>query len=143
MVVSMWLIPIWILQANLPYLRLGLQPYYNTTERMKRGFLNSHGLERLMKNALALLQEPLAETLPPQLVEEHHLMSLDEAIRNIHLPQESELLRKAQYRLKFEELFYVQLNILRYSKDRQRKYRGLRLNGWVRSLILLFTESSF
>ena len=58
---------------------MGLQPYYNTTERMKRGFLNSHGLERLMKNALALLQEPLAETLPPQLVEEHHLMSLDEA----------------------------------------------------------------
>ena len=105
---------------------MGLQPYYNTTERMKRGFLNSHGLERLMKNALALLQEPLAETLPPQLVEEHHLMSLDEAIRNIHFPKNPELLRKAQYRLKFEELFYVQLNILRYSKDRQRKYRGLR-----------------
>ena len=105
---------------------MGLQPYYNTTERMKRGFLNSHGLEKLMKNALALLQEPLAETLPPQLVEEHHLMSLDEAIRNIHFPKNPELLRKAQYRLKFEELFYVQLNILRYSKDRQRKYRGLR-----------------
>lgn len=51
---------------------MGLQPYYNTTERMKRGFLNSHGLEKLMKNALALLQEPLAETLPPRLVEEHH-----------------------------------------------------------------------
>ncbi len=79
-----------------------------------------------MKNALALLQEPLAETLPPRLVEEHHLMSLDEAIRNIHFPKNPELLRKAQYRLKFEELFYVQLNILRYSKDRQRKYRGLR-----------------
>lgn len=93
---------------------------------MKRGFLNSHGLEKLMKNALALLQEPLAETLPPRLVEEHHLMSLDEAIRNIHFPKNPELLRKAQYRLKFEELFYVQLNILRYSKDRQRKYRGLR-----------------
>ena len=74
---------------------MGLQPYYNTTERMKRGFLNSHGLERLMKNALALLQEPLAETLPPQLVEEHHLMSLDEAIRNIHFPKNPELLRKA------------------------------------------------
>ena len=93
---------------------MGLQPYYNTTERMKRGFLNSHGLEKLMKNALALLQEPLAETLPPRLVEEHHLMSLDEAIRNIHFPKNP------------EELFYVQLNILRYSKDRQRKYRGLR-----------------
>lgn len=105
---------------------MGLQPYYNTTERMKRGFLNSHGLEKLMKNALALLQEPLAETLPPRLVEEHRLMSLDEAIRNIHFPKNPEQLRKAQYRLKFEELFYVQLNILRYSKDRQRKYRGLR-----------------
>ena len=104
---------------------MGLQPYYNTTERMKRGFLNSHGLEKLMKNALALLQEPLAETLSPQIIEEHHLMSLDDAIRNIHFPQNPELLRKAQYRLKFEELFYVQLNILRYSKDRQRKYRGL------------------
>lgn len=104
---------------------MGLQPYYNTTERMKRGFLNSHGLEKLMKNALALLQEPLAETLPPWLVEEHHLMPLDEAIRNIHFPKTPDLLRKAQYRLKFEELFYVQLNILRYSKDRQRKYRGL------------------
>lgn len=103
---------------------MGLQPYYNTTERMKRGFLNSHGLEKLMKNALALLQEPLIETLSPQIVEEHHLMSLDEAIRNIHFPKNPELLRKAQYRLKFEELFYVQLNILRYSKDRQRKYRG-------------------
>lgn len=105
---------------------MGLQPYYNTTERMKRGFLNSHGLEKLMKNALALLQEPLAETLPSWLVEEHHLMSLDEAIRNIHFPKNPDLLRKAQYRLKFEELFYVQLNILRYSKDRQHKYRGLR-----------------
>lgn len=104
---------------------MGLQPYYNTTERMKRGFLNSHGLEKLMKNALSLLQEPLAETLSPQIVEEHHLMSLDEAIRNIHFPRNPDLLRKAQYRLKFEELFYVQLNILRYSKDRQRKYRGL------------------
>lgn len=104
---------------------MGLQPYYNTTERMKRGFLNSHGLEKLMKNALSLLQEPLAETLSPQIVEEHHLMSLDEAIRNIHFPRNPELLRKAQYRLKFEELFYVQLNILRYSKDRQRKYQGL------------------
>ena len=103
---------------------MGLQPYYNTTERMKRGFLNSHGLEKLMKNALALLQEPLAETLSPQIIEEHHLMSLDDAIRNIHFPQNPELLRKAQYRLKFEELFYVQLNILRYAKDRQRRYRG-------------------
>ena len=104
---------------------MGLQPYYNTTEKMKRAGLNSHALEKLMNNAFALLQGPLLETLSPQVVEENHLMSLDEALRNIHFPQNPEKLRRAQYRLKFEELFYVQLNILRYTKDRQRKYRGL------------------
>ena len=104
---------------------MGLQPYYNTTEKMKRAGLNSHALEKLMNNAFALLQGPLSETLSPNVVEENHLMSLDEAIHNIHFPQNPEKLRRAQYRLKFEELFYIQLNILRYTKDRQRKYRGL------------------
>ena len=104
---------------------MGLQPYYNTTEKMKRAGLNSHALEKLMGNAFALLQGPLFETLSPKVVEENHLMPLDEAIRTIHFPQNPEKLRRAQYRLKFEELFYVQLNILRYTKDRQRKYRGL------------------
>lgn len=104
---------------------MGLQPYYNTTEKMKRAGLNSHALEKLMSNAFALLQGPLLETLSPKVVEESHLMPLDEAIRNIHFPLNPEKLRRAQYRLKFEELFYVQLNILRYTKDRQRKYRGL------------------
>ena len=104
---------------------MGLQPYYNTTEKMKRAGLNSHALEKLMNNAFALLQGTLPETLSDHLVEKHHLMSLDEALRNIHFPQSPEKLRHAQYRLKFEELFYVQLNILRYTKDRQRKYRGL------------------
>lgn len=104
---------------------MGLQPYYSTTEKMKRGGLNSHALEKLMKNAFALLQAPLPETLCEKVVKEHHLMPLNEALRNIHFPQNPELLRKAQYRLKFEELFYVQLNILRYTQDRRRKYRGL------------------
>ena len=104
---------------------MGLQPYYNTTEKMKRAGLNSHALEKLMSNAFALLQGPLLETLSPKVVEESHLMPLDEALRNIHFPQNPDKLRRAQYRLKFEELFYVQLNILRYTKDRQRKYRGL------------------
>ena len=104
---------------------MGLQPYYNTTEKMKRAGLNSHALEKLMANAFALLQGEMPETLSPRIVEEHHLMSLDEALRNIHFPQNPDRLRKAQYRLKFEELFYIQLNILRYTKDRQRKFRGL------------------
>lgn len=103
---------------------MGMQPYYNTTEKMKRGFLNSRAIEKMMATVMQQLQEPLAETLSPGIVSAYHLMSLTEALRNIHFPQSPELLRKAQYRLKFEELFYVQLNILRYSKDRQRKYRG-------------------
>ena len=113
------------LSTELTLSTMGLQPYYNTTEKMKRGGLNSHAIEKLMKNAFALLKEPISETLTDKVINEHHLMPLDEAIRNIHFPKNPELLRKAQYRLKFEELFYVQLNILRYSKDRQRKFRGL------------------
>ena len=104
---------------------MGLQPYYNTTEKMKRAGLNSHALEKLMTNAFALLQGTMPETLSSKIVEDHHLMALDEALRNIHFPQNPDRLRKAQYRLKFEELFYIQLNILRYTKDRQRKFRGL------------------
>ena len=104
---------------------MGLQPYYNTTEKMKRSGLNSHVMEKLVKNAFSLLGGLLPETLSPGIIEKHGLLSLDEAIRNIHFPQNPDKLRKAQYRLKFEELFYIQLNILRYSKDRQQKFRGL------------------
>ena len=104
---------------------MGLQPYYNTTEKMKRSGLNSHALGKLVANAFALLQGTMPETLSRKIMDDHHLVSLDEALRNIHFPQNPEKLRKAQYRLKFEELFYIQLNILRYAKDRQRKFRGL------------------
>ena len=103
---------------------MGLQPYYNTTEKMKRSSLNSHAIEKMMSAVVQQLHEPLPETLSSAILTEHHLMPLTEALRNIHFPANPELLRKAQYRLKFEELFYVQLNILRYAKDRQRKYRG-------------------
>ena len=103
---------------------MGLQPYYNTTEKMKRSSLNSHAIEKMMSAVVQQLREPLPETLSSAILTEHHLMPLTEALRNIHFPANPELLRKAQYRLKFEELFYVQLNILRYAKDRQRKCRG-------------------
>ena len=103
---------------------VGLQPYYNTTEKMKRSSLNSHAIEKMMSAVVQQLREPLPETLSPAILTKHHLMPLTEALVNIHFPANPELLRKAQYRLKFEELFYVQLNILRYAKDRQRKYRG-------------------
>lgn len=105
---------------------MGLEPYYNTTEKMKRHNLHSHAVEKLMKNLFHVLRgETLDETLSPSIVAACHLMPLSEALYNIHFPRNPELLRKARYRLKFEELFYVQLNILRYTKERRNKFRGL------------------
>ena len=103
---------------------LGLQPYYNTTEKMKRSMLNSHAIEKLMATVVKQIQEPMPETLSTKILQEHHLMPLTDALINLHFPKNVELLKQAQYRMKFEELFYVQLNILRYASDRMRKYRG-------------------
>ena len=103
---------------------LGLQPYYNTSEKMKRGMLNSHAIEKIMHGLMQQIKEPLPETLTPQIISAYRLMPLTDALRAVHFPESADQLRKAQYRLKFEELFYIQLNILRYAKDRQRKYRG-------------------
>lgn len=110
--------------AGMVLSNMGLRPYYNTTEKMKRSFLNSNTIEKMMSTVVQQIQEPLPETLSASIIHEHHLMSLTDALRNIHFPSNPELLRKAEYRIKFEELFYIQLNILRYSRDRQRKYRG-------------------
>ena len=110
--------------SEVQFSNLGMQPYYNTTEKMKRSFLNSHAIEKIMHGVLPLLKEPLPETLTPEIIAQQHLMSLTDALRNIHFPQNNDALRQAKLRLKFEELFYVQLNILRYASDRRRKFRG-------------------
>lgn len=104
---------------------MGLRPYYNTTERMKRMNLSSGGMEKLMRTLFSVLKEPVPETLPDYFVQEHHLMPLDEALRCMHFPDNPEQLRRAEYRLKFEELFYIQLDILRYARLRQQKSQGL------------------
>jgi ATP-dependent DNA helicase RecG len=87
--------------------------------------MQSNVLSRIVSHVLSQLAAPFEETLPASLVERLKLMSHDEAMRNIHFPASADSLRRAQSRLKFEELFYVQLNILRYAKARDRKYRGL------------------
>jgi len=102
---------------------MGLQPYYNTTEKMKKSGLNSRSVERLTKTLIEKLP-PLPETLPEFIIVSRHLMGRDEAFRTVHYPQNAKDLERARVRLKFEELFYVQLNILRYASDHRRKYRG-------------------
>ena len=111
-----------MLQLN----KMGLQPYYNTTEKMKRSGLNSNAMAKLMQNLFALLEQEMEETLSPDIVQKHGLMSLDNALRIIHFPKNVKELQLAQYRLKFEELFYIQLNILHYARDRQQRYAGHR-----------------
>ncbi len=103
--------------------KMGLQPYYNTTEKMKKAGLSSRAVERLTKTLIDRLP-PLPETLPDFITAERHLMSRDEALRTVHYPKDAKSLERARVRLKFEELFYVQLNILRYASDQRRKYRG-------------------
>ena len=103
---------------------LSLRPYYNTTEKMKKFSLTSRTMERLTRNLLDKLKEPLPETIPDHITTRLHLLSRDQALRTIHYPQDTRQLEKARTRLKFEELFFVQLNILRYASDQRRKYRG-------------------
>ena len=106
---------------------MGMQPYYNTTEKMKKMGLNSRAVERLTKTLIEKLP-PLPETLPDFITGPHYMMGRDEALRNVHYPLNAKLLERARVRLKFEELFYVQLNILRYASDQRRKYRGYVFN---------------
>lgn len=103
---------------------MGMQPYYSTTEKMKKMGLTSRSIEKLTKSMLERLTVPLDETLPPFITQRLHLISRDEALRHIHYPHTSIELSEARYRLKFEELFFIQLNILRYASDQRRKYRG-------------------
>ena len=103
---------------------MSMQPYYNTTEKMKKMGLNSRAMERLTKTLLESLKEPLSETLPDFITQRRHLMNRDQALRTLHYPQNAKELERARVRMKFEELFYVQLNILRYASDQRRKYRG-------------------
>ena len=108
--------------------QMGLQPYYNTTELMKKRGMTSRAIEKIVKNMLNILEQPIDETLPPFITTPLHLVSRDQALRGIHNPHNPKELQDARLRLKFEELFFLQLNILRYASDNRRKYKGYMFN---------------
>lgn len=112
------------LEANINLSEMGMQPYYNTTEKMKKAGLNSTAIRKLVNNLMALIVEPLPETLPDWLREKEHLMPLTDALKVLHNPRTPLELRLAQLRVKFEELFYIQLNLARFASDRQRRFKG-------------------
>ena len=107
---------------------MGMQPFYITTEKMKKAGITSRAMEKLTKTLIGKLSEPLEETLPSFITSHLHLISRDAALRKIHYPRSVDDTQRARVRLKFEELFYVQLNILRYASDHRRKYRGYIFN---------------
>ncbi len=101
-----------------------LQPMYNTSEKMKNNYLTSKAIQKMIGNLLRQLDKNIEETLPAWLLKKAGLIPLWEAMHNIHYPDNPEILKKAEFRLKFEELFFIQLNILRNRSTRDQKYRG-------------------
>ena len=103
-----------------PEMTQGLEPYYNTSEGMKRAGLNSKAIRNITAELMPLLrQNGVRETLGIDLIEQQRLMPLSEALANIHFPKDYIAMQKARERLKFEELFYIQLQILRQMKRRE------------------------
>lgn len=103
----------------------GLTPFYNTSEKMKKSFLNSRVIQTLQYTLLNWLNWELPETLPEEVLKRTGMIPFKEAMRNIHFPESTAKLQAAQLRLKFDELFFIQLNILKTAGLRKRKLRGI------------------
>lgn len=101
-----------------------IQAFYNTSEKMKKNYLTSKAILKLQANLMLVLRTGISETLPAWFTAKHKMMPLPEALKSIHFPDNNEQLRKAQYRLKLEELFYIQLKILSLKSNRSQKFRG-------------------
>jgi len=104
--------------------QMGFQPFYNTSEKMKNSFLNSKMIQKILFPLVQSIRSGIPETLPAFLLKKFALLNLTDSLVNIHFPQNADLLKKARQRLKFEELFYIQLNILQQTKWRDQHFRG-------------------
>ncbi|MFR9165723.1 MAG: ATP-dependent DNA helicase RecG [Dysgonomonas sp.] len=101
----------------------GLMGFYNTTEKMKKHFLNSKAIQKIVSTAINSVLGNIEETLPNHVIRKANVTNLKDALKNIHFPDNPMVLRNAQFRLKFEELFYIQLGLLRY-KTARKKIKG-------------------
>lgn len=106
------------------HLLLGFQAVYPTTEKMKKAFLNSKAISKIQDHIFKSINGKIPETLPAWFIQKYKLPYLHEALYNVHFPGSPEILRKALFRLKFEELFYIQLNILKLKYKRKTVFKG-------------------
>ena len=103
-----------------PEMTQGLEPHYNTTEGMKRAGINSKAIRTIIAQLIPELQQQgMVDTMGMDVVQRYHLMRLSEALVNIHFPKDTPTMQKARERMKFEELFYIQMQILRQMKRRE------------------------
>ncbi len=102
----------------------GLQAFYNSTEKLNAKGLHSKGIEKLVGALLPQLQGKLSENLPDWMTQEHHLISREAALFAIHLPDSEQIASKARFRLKFEELFFLQLEMLLRKENTGKKLKG-------------------
>lgn len=101
-----------------------LQAVYNSTEKLKARGLDTRGIARLQKALCSLIKNNIPETLSRSVIERFQLLSKEEALKQIHFPRNPEMLKKAEFRLKFEELFFIQLKLLKQKGTREKTYRG-------------------
>ncbi|WP_282037118.1 ATP-dependent DNA helicase RecG [Saccharicrinis aurantiacus] len=107
-----------------PKIASALQAFYNTSEKMKNSYLNSKAIQKMQQGIFLSFKGAISETLPAYIVKQYNLMILDSALRTVHFPTDAKLLEQAQFRLKFEELFYIQLNILKQKTQRSKNIQG-------------------
>ena len=103
----------------------GLQAMYSTTEKLKKNYLTSRTIQKLITTLFQTQKPSVNETLPDYLIEKLNLTSLSEALFTVHFPSDLKELERARLRLKFEELFFIQLNILKHKVNREQHFRGL------------------
>ncbi len=101
-----------------------LQAQYSITEKLKNQFITSKTISKLTGNLLKQIKFRIPETLPSYLISKYHLMDLHDAFHKIHFPANPDEMEKSRFRFRFEELFYIQLNLLRFKSIRSRKNKG-------------------
>lgn len=104
------------------------QPVYPTTEKLRARFLDSKGISRIMEGLVSSAYPQIQETMPDNVLQRFNLIPKKEALKQIHFPDNPEILKRARYRLKFEEFFFVQLRLLKLKLTRTEKSQGQILN---------------
>lgn len=113
-----------LVTTETPALASALQGVYNSTAKLSSRFLDSKGISKLMRTLISLPNFKIDECLSPEIISRFQLMSKEEAVRQIHFPQNIEMLKKAEFRLKFEELFFIQLKLLKQKSVRETTTKG-------------------